>query len=288
MENQENTIEGMKNDIAETDGYYTIKQVCDVTGLSRTMVIKLETMGLITPKMINTRSGYRYYDLYNIMDLIQYRLLRNIGLPQKNILTIFNAGVVNLQPILDEIESRIAILQRGAEEISLRLSVEKNHEISETEFPDLVCYCTEQSITSPVETNRLAFQMYNKVFSMGYPINSLEKIFLIRYQPGNRNDSEPYRIKMCIPLDLNEWAGEKDDCIELIPGCRALSILYYGHHEQSGEYINALNLLWDEFEKRGYKAADDKLRVVIIATPNNGMHIEPENFICRLAIPIKK
>lgn len=286
MRNRDNAVEGLREDAAVADGFYTIKQVCDVTGLSRTMLIKLESMDMITPKKINAGSGYRYYDLYNIMDLIQYRLLRNIGLTQKNILAIFNADETNLQPILDEIKTRIAILQRGAEEISLRLSSEKNHEISEIEFPDLVCCCEEKTVASPAETSRLAFEMYNRVFSMGYPINFLEKMFLIRCRSGKLRIGEPYTIKMCIPLDLSDLTGVTDDCIEIIPGYRSLSILSYGHYEHIGEQNDALDILWNEFEQRGYKAADDKVRVVEIVAPYGGIQNKPEKYICRLAIPI--
>lgn len=286
MRDKESTINTIKSDFSEANGLYTGKQVCDITGLSRSMLIKLENIGLLAPREIHPQTGYRFYDLFNVIELLQYRFLRNIGMTQKNIMALISNDEKSIPLILDEMRFKISILQRGVEELSLRISSDKNYQISEVLFPDILCYCEERVISSPVETSRLALQMYDRILSLGYTLDHQERLFSIRKWSKNLEIGASYTTKMCIPLDISNCSGKMDDCIELIPGNRALSILYFGSHKDGQALNEALNTLMAEFESRGYKAVDENIRIVGIVCPYNGMQIKPEDYIFRLAIPI--
>ncbi|MBR1628370.1 MAG: MerR family transcriptional regulator [Lachnospiraceae bacterium] len=69
---------------------YTIQQVCNSTGLSRSAILKLEEKGIVKPASVNAKTGYRNYTLIEIAAILQYRMLREMDLSMDEILAYFS------------------------------------------------------------------------------------------------------------------------------------------------------------------------------------------------------
>ena len=124
----------------------------------------------------------------------------------------------------------------------------------------------------------IAFNAHNEAARRGYPMLATEPIFSMRFDEGQGRGGEvpvPYPAMACIPIGPELPKGLPTDGVERIPGCRALSLLYYGKYDAPGAFNEPRKLLWEEFERRGHVPAGP-LRGVGIVAPYVGMQIDRE------------
>lgn len=265
---------------------FSVRQVSEAVGLSRAMLVELEQKGFLTPARVNPKTGYRSYDAFNVTKIEQYQTLRAMGLTQQDVFAYFDDAPDKTRDILAKMKRRLALLQDGVEALSLRLRRDREFHISEVELSDVCCYCKTVVSRGPEEGERFAYRTYEEAISRGFRLLPTEPMFLLRLEfPKDRPDGK-YLTKMCIPIEPANPAGEAADGVETIPGGKALSALCCGDYKNNTLPDRGFAFLLSEIERRGLTIAG-AMRQISIVVPGVNICSAPEDYVLRLAIPVK-
>ncbi len=96
----------------------TLREVCEVTKVSRRAIQGYEQAGLVTASARNER-GYLLYDEKSCKKIQQIRLFQDLGFSVKEITEIIDAPKEELKVAL---ESKISILQEKGDRIEVLIS----------------------------------------------------------------------------------------------------------------------------------------------------------------------
>ena len=282
MRNEETAIEDMSRDPDIRRDLFSVKQVVKSTGMSRTMLLKLEDAGFIVPKEINKKTGYRYYDTFNIHKLLEYKRLRFAGLSQAEIFSYCDAKDNNdITCVLDTMRRRECLLHRNIELLSLRLEKDKrNLSFSYYDYDKTLCLTYEGDFMQPMDIMTVAYNQSVEIISRGLMTSVTQNIFTIRHD--TKQAPSPYHVKICFPIDPDVPPGTDMTAIEWIPGCRTYSMLFYGIKG----YDEARALLWDKIKEAGLTPIGNEIRTESIVAPYVNMRISPDDFVTRFSIPI--
>lgn len=275
-------------DTALTPELFSIKQVREACGLSRSMLIKLEDAGFLTPVRVDTKTGYRWYDMLNIGKLEQYLLFRALGLSLKEIEDIYSDDAAAAEELLLSLANRFQLMQRCVEELSLRLGKIPNSNFSIVHLPRLTCLCGTDSFASMRDMERFAFNLHSTAVKRGYRLLPTEPIFTLREVTRTERGVEyAQSVKICIAIDPAIPQGCPTDGVEVIPGCRALTMLFRGDFRSPEALGSARAAIWEELDRREW-TADGPFRTLGIVAPYVDTRAEAEDFVMRFAIPLKE
>ena len=282
MRNEKNAIKEMKADKALRRDLFSVSQTSASTGLSRAMLLRLEEAGFLVPNKKDAKTGYRYYDTFNIHKVLEYKRLRFEGLSQSDIFAYYDADDESeLTDILEVMRQRERILARDIEYLSLRLEKHKrNYNFSFYDYDKTLCLTVEADLMTPADAMTLAYNQSVEIVSRGLMTSIIDNIFTLRYD--TKEAPLPYHTKMCFPIETDIPKNADMTNIEWIPGCHTFSMLYYGM-----EGLNeARNLLWMEIENRNLTPLSDEMRAEVVVAPYVNMHVSPEHFLTRFAVPV--
>lgn len=286
MVSERETVELFYRSHAMEPALFSVRQVCEAVGLSRAMLVELEQKGFLTPARVNPKTGYRYYDAFNVSKIEQYQTLRAMGLTQQDVFAYFDDATDKTRDILAKMKRQLALLQNSVEELSLRLRRDTEFHLSEVELPDVSCYCETVISRGPDEGIRFAYRAYEEAISHGLRLLPTEPMFLLRLEfPKDRSDGK-YLTKMCIPIDPVSSEGKNTEGIETIRGGRALSVLCCGDYKNNTLPDQGFAFLLSEIERRGLTIAGG-MRQISIVVPGVNIRSAPEDYVLRLAIPVK-
>ena len=283
MRNEKNAIKEMKADKALRRDLFSVSQTSASTGLSRAMLLRLEEAGFLVPNKKEAKTGYRYYDTFNIHKVLEYKRLRFEGLSQSDIFAYYDADDESeLTDILEVMRQRERILARDIEYLSLRLEKHKrNYNFSFYDYDKTLCLTVEADLMTPADAMTLAYNQSVEIVSRGLMTSIIDNIFTLRYD--TKEAPLPYHTKMCFPIETDIPKNADMTNIEWIPGCHTFSMLYYGM-----EGLNeARNLLWMEIENRNLTPRSDEMRAEVVVAPYVNMHVSPEHFLTRFAVPVE-
>ena len=283
MRNEKNAIKEMKADKALRRDLFSVSQTSASTGLSRAMLLRLEEAGFLVPNKKDAKTGYRYYDTFNIHKVLEYKRLRFEGLSQSDIFAYYDADDESeLTDILEVMRQRERILARDIEYLSLRLEKHKrNYNFSFYDYDKTLCLTVEADLMTPADAMTLAYNQSVEIVSRGLMTSIIDNIFTLRYD--TKEAPLPYHTKMCFPIETDIPKNADMTNIEWIPGCHTFSMLYYGM-----EGLNeARNLLWMEIENRNLTPLSDEMRAEVVVAPYVNMHVSPEHFLTRFAVPVE-
>lgn len=283
MRNEKAAIKDMSRTPGIRRDLFSMKQAVKSTGLSRAMLLKLENAGFLIPKEINKKTGYRYYDTFNIHKLLEYKRLRFSGLSQAEIFSYYDAkDNSEMTGVLDTMRRRERLIQRDIELLSLRLEKDKrNYSFSYYDFDKTLCLTCEGDFIKPSDILTTAYNQSVEIVSRGLMASVTQNIFTIRYD--TEQASSPYHAKICSPIGPDVPTGTDMTDIEWIPGCHTYSMLFYG----AEGYDEARTLLWDKVREAGHTPIGNELRSESIVAPYVNMHVSPEDFVTRFSIPIE-
>lgn len=284
MRNEDQAIEEMEEDEALRKDLFSISQTVKSTGLSRALLLKLEDAGFLVPKKKNDKTGYRYYDTFNIHKILEYKRLRFDGLSQSEVFAYYDANDESeLLGILDLMRKRQRLLMDDIEALSLRLEKHKrNYNFSFYDYDRTLCLVYEGDFLTPMDTMTAAYNHSVEIISRGLMTSITDNMFTIRHD--TKEAPTPYHMKICFPIeqDVPENADLTD--IEWIPGCHTYSMLFYGL-----EGIDAARMkLWDRIDELHLTPLSDEMRTESIVAPYVNMHVSPECFLTRFAVPVKE
>ena len=245
--------------------------------------MRLEERGLLTPAHIDEKSGYRYYDSYNINKTLQIKAFQKIGLNYDDISEFYSSGGSS-SGLVQNLEQRLELLSRAVNEMKLWIDDKKHLSCELIEVPDYVCYAKEFTGKSFDDQFRDMYGLCTEAFKMGCRMIATEPMFVIYKNDdllvGGSGDKE-YCYECCIPLE----SGCSSENIKVIPGGKALSILYYGDYKTITDSVPAL--LKEKIKELDLKPAG-YLRGMCHVAPYMGREIDPDKFVTRQIIPVKE
>ena len=132
------------------------------------------------------------------------------------------------------------------------------------------------------DTFTVAYNHSTEIISRGLMTSITDNMFTIRYD--TKEAPTPYHMKICFPIEPNIPKNANMTNIEWIPGCHTYSMLFYGL-----EGIDAARkMLWDRIDELHLTPLSNEMRTECIVAPYVNMHVSPECFLTRFAVPIKE
>ena len=290
MIDEKKAEEEMRRDPNLRSDLFTLKRVSEVTELSRTMLIKLEKEGFITPRAVDSQTGWRYFDTFNIFKLLQYKRLRMTGLTQNEIFEFYETGNESLVHTLKQMQRRQRLLNQSIEMLSLRIDKKRNYSFSFYDFDELTCLTLEGEVMNLAESGTLGYNLSAEAIALGLRPLATEELFCEnadRYTLTGKESKAPWHIKIYQPIDPDHKKGAADKRIEVIPACRTFSILLYGLRD-IGDTTKPHKLLLEEIKKRGLVPTGAPIRVQAVVANYTAMHLGGAEHVLRLAMPVKE
>lgn len=264
---------------------FTTKDICRSCGISRAQLILLEEDGIIKPQKVNSSSGYRYYDMFTIAEIQQYRRLRELGLSKKEIIDYNTADTEeSRREFMLRMKARLSFYQRGAEELSLQYDRNCRELFSYIWLPDVTCYTRVGHFENGSQMGPFAFNVHLDAVRAGLQLLPTEPLFGIREELFAQ-DAPSVTAKICIPVDPDIPKSADTTNVEVIPGGTALSLLYHGGHDKLGTMNEKYIKLFNEAKARGHKVIGN-YRALGIVAPYRGMQIDPDNYVFRFAVMV--
>lgn len=260
---------------------FTIRQICDSCGISRSTILRLEERGLLQPVHINEETGYRYYSTDNVMRILHIKMFLDMGLSYDDVALYFQSGGKS-PALLDSLRDRLRLLQDTYHEIELRVNDKGDLRSEVLRLPEYVCFQREFSASDYRGKYRNSYETAREALERGYRPMVSQHLFIINKQSepreeGGKNADCDYLC--CVPL-MPDCA---DEHTVFYPSCTAFSMLCYGGysaiekaHVEFGRQVRQLGL-----KPTGYP------RGIAIVSGYTDAAFPPENYVSRLVLPIE-
>ncbi len=261
---------------------FSIKEMCEICGISRASLLRLEEDGFLKPYRVNPDTGYRYYDMQNVTAVGQYQRMQTIGLSRKEIADLYYERV-DSAAFLNELRQKFARLQRFLNEYEMRHDRSKSFSVFYTALPAVTCYCVPIGGSSLEEVAVNSYLAHEKCVREGYRMLGSEPLMALYDDLGTCLDplgSQKDRT-LCIPVAEDPGNDPK---LWHFPYSEALSILGFGSYE----LLEGLwRRLFDEVEKRGLEPVGSP-RLVSLVAPYAGAHYTLNDYCFECVVPIKE
>ena len=271
---------------------FAMGDVIKATGLSRASLIKLEKQGLIKPYKIDEKTGYRSYTLFEIASVIQYKLLRDMGLSRDEIMDYFT-NRSHLDRLIEKMKIKKNLMQRAIEELEIRKKAKVANSFSFIDLPDVRCYCGKSKFITSGDVEKYTARLVEEAVGLGFTRLSYEPLFSMRWDTKTTpvgNPDKPFEATVCVPIEPgreseNDLPGGRIGHIEDIRGGRAFSLLHHGGYNPPDYYNLEFAALWDEIKTRNLKVTG-AVRGIGIVCSYVGLDIDPDDYVFRFAVLI--
>lgn len=262
---------------------YSISEMAKISGLGRSTLLRLEEYGIDKPRYINSKNGYRYYDVVNVHNAMQYQMFQRLGLSVHEIASYYN-GTMNKEETLDLLRDRLAIAQRTLDEFESRFTERGSLSFSHITIPAYNCFHFSCDIENPKDQIEYNYRKIQEMYEKGFrpypttPMFSVVPDFDSAYEGKN---PKPFRSEICVTV-FQEEVPDPDSFIRF-RSRNAFSLLYHGNDT---EIMNAgAEILYKEMKKRGIRSTGPVFGFCIVG-PFFGTGIDPEDYLFRWAIPV--
>jgi len=261
---------------------FTINEIAQACGISRSTLLRMEKDGFLTPRRVDPITGYRYYDLQNVTAVGQYQRLQESGLSRKEIADLYYERL-DSRKFLEAQRQKLSRLQRFLDEYELRHNRSKDFSISFVTLPAVTCYCVEITAFTPEEMATLSFLAHERCVTEGYQMLGSEPLFGIPSKQFSRMEygGTEHRSSLCIPVGPDSKPNPQ---LRSFSATEALSILGFGHYSVVPDLWDRL---WAEFDARGLDASEPA-RFIAHVAPYTGAHYKPEDYCYECVVPIKE
>ena len=263
------------------NNYFTIGQVCKVCGISRSTILRLEEKGLLTPAHCDEQSGYRYYDNHNINKVLQIKAFQDMGLQYEDIKDFYDSEG-NSTVFIKKLAHIASISKRTLEEMQLR-SDNKNHLSCELiDLPDYICFARSFTGKDLMDKYNDMYGLCHEAYTKGYRMIATEPLFILNQYDeffGMIPEDSDIHYTCCMPVEPDCASDETT----LIPGGKALSVLYYGDNLHDKQKIP--QLISEKLKELNLKRTEI-VRGLCLVAPYMGREIKPDKFVSRLMVPV--
>ena len=252
---------GEKMEFHDESRLFTVAEVAKACDISRTSLIRLEESGFFSPCYTDPDTGYRYYDVKNVVEIGRYKRFRNIGMTKNEITGLFH-GSADRELFMKQQLKKLNDLQTLIDDLRL---LENNDDkcISDMLLPSHTCYCEDFSPSSFEEGIATAHTIYEKVIAEGYRMIPEEPPFVIsdEWQAVTKDTPAGSRFSLCIHV-LPSPSRLKDSHIRSFPETRALCVSGFGGFSTLPDLISTL---YSELSERKLEAKGP-VRFITLAT----------------------
>ena len=187
----------------EDEKLYTVNEVANICGVSRSTLLRMEEAGFETPREIDPKTGYRYYDAMSVLKIQRYLSLKRLGLSQQDIIDYYN-GSMDKASFLAEIRERLDIAQRCVDVFTASFTERESISFSFYNTPETTCYffpCPIPHIKEQVDYN---YREIKKMYDMGFkPYPSTPMFCAVPDLDHVYDGADPadYVFRFAIPID---------------------------------------------------------------------------------------
>lgn len=193
------------------DNMVSIQALANSCGVSRSTILRMEDEGLITPAYTDPDSGYRYYDVQNLGQVIRALNYQDLGFTKKEI----SAFIKNPDILKDNIEmltERYNFILRELDRLSVLYSHDNNYLIRQQEFTGGYYMRLSASIKySPRGTWRYAKESLEYFMTLGLTgiTGKAMQIFVDNDTHPGLFDDQVHSCKLIIPIHEKSFGGEE-------------------------------------------------------------------------------
>lgn len=227
------------------EGTFSINTLAKNCGISRTTLIRMEQEGLLKPAFINPDNSYRYYDYKSIAEVIRVLNYQQLGFTKKEILNLYNDPSL-IKDSLSSLKEHYEFVLRELEELALKIDIEKEIKIRETEISAGYYFEMTSKINyNPEQIRRMALKGIQKFVSNNLALTGLRSMQLFIDDDDNALgafDNKEHTCKILIPTENVNNAQ-----VVRYENYKALSLVCQYNYYKSE---NLFHMLWDEAIKR--------------------------------------
>lgn len=261
---------------------FTIRQVCQSCGLSRSTILRMEQRGLLRPAFTDPETGYRYYDNNNVTLIIQVKHFLEMGMSYDDSLLYFRS-CGSSQELLRRLEEKYLHFKRSYEEMKVRLERREHLSFEFVEVPEYICYVKESQGTTVDDRYWTLYNAYHEAVEKGCRLLCSASPFIVNKRTDfleGRFETEPVDFTCCIPLEPDE---APEDAV-VFPACRAFSCLYYGDYSRLSEILERFG---EKIRELGLKPIGH-VRTLCLVAPYTSLDFPKENYVSRYVLPIER
>lgn len=264
------------------DAMYTVGQVAEACGVSRSTLLRLEDEGLLIPTAHNTKRVYSFMDMMKLREIIT---LHNYGFTYAIIKEYFedNGNYTNLLALLAAKQSDIFYFMR---EMELRMDTSNTAlNVQSIYAPEIPCHCMDVGEEFPhYDVHRFFInQQIQEIMKKGYEMSPSRPLFVTTPWDdiaAGADFNQPRKFTGHIPLA--QMPETNDPSVKLIPRHRTLSILVRGETIPMDKVIEKLK----EKIERENLTVNGPLFLITMVGPHLGLDITPDRYLARVALPI--
>lgn len=259
---------------------FTIKEMSQACGISRTTLIRLEESGFLKPYRVDPDSGYRYYDADNIAAIGQYQFLQELGLSRAEITDLYYRNM-DVKAFLAEEKEKVYQMSRLINQLEMRLNHDLDFSTSFVDLPEITYYCFNVSDYEMDEINGAAYDTYGKCIKEGLHVRITEPLAAVLEHDWSKpfDMKELTNMQICIPVTD---PVDADPHLRTLPAARAFSMLRFGNYS---EVLGDYDRLYKEINARGLVTCGPTRGISLVA-PYTGSHIKASDYCSQWTVPI--
>ena len=253
------------------DTLFQIGELTKILGVTRKAVLVYENMGLLTPAVKDSESGFRYYSADNMTQIRSIRSLQALGLSLKEVAEYYY-DVENIDLHLQRLLDLRADLDRNIQMLQVRSAKQGDLAVHRTILPRQVCFCRQYPCGDAAEAANRLRDTYIAAARTG-KMSMTGRMFTIRMD----KDPELLDLLCCIPVNDDFDGPERMEFAETA----ALCVYYRGPYEGTGTAIRALT----EYVQANSVEVTGAFRSIYLeGPPNRGEN--SEDYITQVAVPV--
>lgn len=260
---------------------FSIGQATAVTGLSRSTILRLEDRGLLKPAYINSDSGRRYYDNYNISRILEVQRFQAMGFNTEETAFYFDSHG-EADDLVAMVEKKLHDLQWTYDEIRLRAKAECHQSVQLTQLAAEDYYVERFRGLSMQEKYDAAYNAFHHCVEKGYLLGP-RPLMIVNYSTDyleGRIPDAPFDFDACIPIQ----AGQASPETVHFPACTALMLFYCGDFQD----IAAAHLHLGQLVREHHLTPAGYIRAIGVVGPYVGRELSAAKYRSRLILPIEK
>lgn len=251
---------------------FRIGEVTQILGVTRKALLNYEAMGLLTPAVKDTESGFRYYTADNMTQIRSIRSLQSLGLSLKEVAEYYY-DAENVERYLRRLVELRTALDRNIRLLQVRSIRQGDLSIHRDILPGQICFGRRYHCENVAEAAGALRETYIAAARTG-KMSKTGRMFTMRLNP----DPDILDIMCCIQMEEDFRGAERME----FPETAALCIYYRGPYERTGDAVRALQ----EYVETHRIQTDGPFRSIYLeGPPNRGGH--SEDYITQVAVPLR-
>lgn len=203
---------------------YSVNYAANACNVSRSTILRLEKEGLVLPAYTDPQSGYRYYSVENLAEILHILHLQSLGFTKKE-LTGIKDQPARFRRALEARRAEQEALLRELEDLTSRISAPNTIRVRRIDLPACSYYVQQkQLLHTPENLRSFALSSYDRFVSERlHGSNELPMLLhptdLGRTHNG-RFDGQSHMMRCLIPAP----GSRHRDVLEQ-PGCTAFQLV---------------------------------------------------------------